>query len=207
VSPHDRRALTPVAPRPVPPTRSDRVDQIVAAARQIVETVGVDSLTMRRLGDELGIKAPSLYKHLPSRDAVVVQLVDETLFESGDRMHAAVSAPAADAAGGPVPALLGAYREFGRAHPNLYRLVTTGTLPRPALTPGLEDWAGEPFYRATADPYLAQALWAFAHGALILEIEERFVPGSDLDRTWQAGAHAFARAGAAWTALIEPIAQ
>ena len=145
---------------------------------------------MRRLGHELGIRAPSLYKHLPSRDAVVARLVDETLFESGARMHSAVSTRAA---GGPVRLLLVAYRDFGRNHPNLYRLVTTGTLPRAALTVGLEDWAGEPFYRATADPYRAQALWAFAHGTLILEIDERFVPGSDLDRTWQAGARAFAQ--------------
>ena len=126
---------------------------------------------MRRLGEELGIKAPSLYKHLPGRDAVIAHLVDETLFESGDLMHAAVSAPAQDATGGPVSALLNAYRDFGRDHPNLYRLVTTGDLPRSALTPGLEDWAGEPFYRATGEPYRAQALWAFAHGTLILEID------------------------------------
>ena len=192
MSPRSGRALPPVAPRPEPAPRSDRVNQIVAAARRLVETEGADALTMRRLGDELGIKAPSLYKHLPSRDAVVAQLVDETLFETGDLMHAAVSAPAVGAAGGPVAALLAAYRGFGRDHPNLYRLVTTGEFPRSALTPGLEDWAGEPFYRATAEPYRAQALWAFAHGALILEIDERFLPGSDLDRTWRDGARAFA---------------
>jgi AcrR family transcriptional regulator len=193
VSSRSRRALPPVAPRPEPDPRSGRVTQIVAAARQLVETEGPEALTMRRLGDELGIKAPSLYKHLPGRDAVVAQLVDETLFETGDRMHSAVSAPATDATDGPVPALLAAYRDFGRNHPNLYRLVTTGNLPRAALTPGLEDWAGEPFYRATGEPYRAQALWAFAHGTLILEIDERFLPGADLDRTWQAGARAFAR--------------
>lgn len=188
MSARSHRALAPVAPRPQPAQRSDRVNQIVAAARQLVETEGAQALTMRRLGDELDIKAPSLYKHLPGRDSVLAQLVDETLFETGDRMHSAVSAPAI---GGPVPALLAAYRHFGREHPHLYRLVTTGNLPRSALTPGLEDWAGEPFYRATAEPHRAQALWAFAHGTLILEIDERFLPGSDLDRTWQAGAHAF----------------
>jgi AcrR family transcriptional regulator len=191
VSSDSHRALPPVAPRPEPAPRSERVDQIVAASRQLVETEGAEALTMRRIGDELGIKAPSLYKHLPGREAVVARLVDDTLFESGERMHAAVSAPAADTTGGPVRALLAAYRDFGRNHPHLYRLVTTGNLPRSALTPGLEDWAGEPFYRATAEPHRAQALWAFAHGTLILEIDGRFRPGSDLDRTWQAGARAF----------------
>jgi AcrR family transcriptional regulator len=161
----------------------------------IVESEDADALTMRRLADELGIKAPSLYKHLPGRDAVVAQLVDETLFDTGDQMHAAVDSRAAEA-DGPVQALLAAYREFGRARPSIYRLVTTGTFPRDALTPGLEAWAGEPFYRATGDPYRAQALWAFAHGTLILEIDERFIPGSDLDRTWDSGAHAFTAATA-----------
>ncbi|MCW2525817.1 MAG: putative TetR-family transcriptional repressor [Pseudonocardiales bacterium] len=192
MSPH--RALPPVAPRPEPAPRSARVSQIVAAARAIVESEGADALTMRRLADELGIKAPSLYKHLPGRDAVVAQLVDETLFETGEKMHAAVESLTASTAG-PVPALLAAYREFGRTRPNLYRLVTTGTFPRDALTPGLEAWAGESFYRATGDPYRAQALWAFAHGALVLEIDERFLPGSDLDQTWHQGAVTFARSG------------
>jgi AcrR family transcriptional regulator len=191
VSSRAGRALPPVTLRPQPAPRSDRVNQIVAAARQLVEAEGAPALTMRRLGDRLGIKAPSLYKHLPGRDAVIAHLVDETLFASGERMHSAVSGPVHDDTTGPIPSLLVAYRDFGRNHPNLYRLVTTGNLPRSGLTPGLEDWAGEPFYRATADPYRAQALWAFAHGTLILEIDGRFLPGSDLDRTWQAGARAF----------------
>ncbi len=190
MSPRFRRALPPIAPRPEPGPRTDRISQIVAAARGLVEAEGAEALTMRRLADELGIKAPSLYNHLPGRDAVVAQLVDETLFLTGEQMHAAVTAPGP---GGPVSALLVAYRGFGRDHPNLYRLVTTGNLPRSALTPGLEQWAGEPFYRATGEPYRAQALWAFAHGTLILEIDGRFPSDSDLDRTWQAGAFAFAR--------------
>ena len=193
MSPRARRALNPiapVAPRPERASRTERVDEILEAARRIVETESADSLTMRRLGDELGIKAPSLYNHLPGRDAVVVALVEQTLFESGDRMHAAL---AAKGTAGPVATLLAAYRAFGREHPNLYRLVTTSTLPRPALTPGLEEWAGEPFYRATGDPYRAQALWAFAHGTVILEIDSRFTPGSDLDQTWLAGARAFSQ--------------
>lgn len=191
-----RRALPPVALRPEPGVPSERVSEIVAAARRLVEADGAAALTMRGLAAELSIKAPSLYKHLPGREAVLAQLVNDTLFESGDRMHAAVSAPT-NRVGGPVAALLAEYRHFGRDHPNLYRLVTNGRLPRASLTPGLEDWAGEPFYRATGEPYRAQALWAFAHGTLTLEIDERFLPGSDLDRTWRAGARAFAPGGTA----------
>ena len=39
--------------------------------------------------------------------------------------------------------------------------------------------------------YRSQALWSFAHGMVILEIDGRYPDGSDLDRTWAAGADAF----------------
>jgi AcrR family transcriptional regulator len=38
--------------------RSARERQIVAAARELLETEGPDALTMRRLGERLGIRAP-----------------------------------------------------------------------------------------------------------------------------------------------------
>jgi hypothetical protein len=46
----------------------------------------------------------------------------------------------------------------------------------------------------TKDEHLAQALWSYAHGMVTLELDERYPPGSDLDRTWSAGAAAFERA-------------
>ncbi len=55
---------------------------------------------------------------------------------------------------------------------------------QPALTP---------FFLAAGEPYLAQALFLFAHGMVILEIDRRFPEGSDLDRTWAEGARAFSQ--------------
>ena len=43
----------------------------------------------------------------------------------------------------------------------------------------------------TGEPHRAQALWSFAHGMVILELDGRFPAGSDLDRTWAEGAAAF----------------
>ena len=43
-----------------------RRDEIVAVAESILEREGPDGLTMRRLADALGIRAPSLYKHVAS---------------------------------------------------------------------------------------------------------------------------------------------
>jgi AcrR family transcriptional regulator len=168
--------------------RSHRACEIVAAARRVLEAEGPDALTMRRLGDELGIRAPSLYKHFPDKAAVEVALVEGALAEVGEILHDAV---ARRGDRGPVESLLTAYRRFAVAHPHLYRLATRGPLARHALPPGLEDWAGEPFYLATGEPYRAQALWSLAHGMAILEIDRRYPDGSELDHTWRAGAAAF----------------
>ncbi|SNQ51206.1 Transcriptional regulator, TetR family [Frankia canadensis] len=219
--------LARVAPRPVLPTPSPRVAEIITVSRELLEKEGAEALTMRRLAEVLGIRAPSLYKHISGKPQLEARLLEASLLEFGDALHTVLDRAAADraatggaasdrtaAAGGGtgdrssglgdgdggtgtatvVDALLTAYRGYARAHPNLYRLFTAGPLARDQLAPGVEDWAGEPFYRATGDPYRAQALWAAAHGTVILELDGRYLPGSDLDRTWSALAAAFAAA-------------
>lgn len=176
------------APRATP--FSERAADIVATARRVLETEGLDALTMRRLGDAVGMRAPSLYKHFPSKRHVEAALVEEAFAEMGAVLHRAVRRPGRRT---PVAAVLVAYRTMALANPHLYRLATGSDLPRDLLAPGLEAWSGEPFYLATGEPHRAQAMWAFAHGMAILEIEGRFPEGSQLDRTWRAGAESFAR--------------
>jgi len=182
----------PGYPAPPPATiRSPRAIQVVDAARRLLESDGPDALTMRRLGDVLGIRAPSIYKHFPAKPAVELAVIEDAMVELGTALHRAV---AGAARGEAVASLLVAYRTYALAHPNLYRLATGAGLSRQDMADGLEDWAGEPFYLATGEPYQAQALWAFAHGMVVLELDDRFLPDSDLDRTWAAGATAFVTA-------------
>jgi AcrR family transcriptional regulator len=143
---------------------------------------------MRRLGEVLGIRAPSIYKHFPGKPAVELAMIEDAMVELGTALHRAVAETATRE---PVALLLAAYRTYALTHPNLYRLATSAAPSRPDMAEGLEDWAGEPFYLATGEPHQAQALWAFAHGMVILELDDRFLPDSDLDRTWAAGATAF----------------
>ena len=177
-------------PRPMPRERTPRAHQIIDTARALLEGVGSSGLTMRRLADELGIRAPSLYKHVDGRPALELALVEIGLDETGLALHAAVAGSRSE----PISALVHAYRAMGLANPELYRLTTASSFPRAELLPGLEAWAGEPFFLAVGEPYLAQALWSFVHGTLILELDRRFLGGSDLDRTWQAGIEAFTAA-------------
>jgi AcrR family transcriptional regulator len=179
----------------LPPVASPRAAEVVAAARRVVERDGSGGLTMRAVADELQIKAPSLYKHVSGKAGIEADLVAAALLEMGEALHAALDAAPEPATGaGPVTALLTAYRRQALAQPAMYRLATTGPLARHELPPGLEEWAGSPFFLVTDDPYRAQALWSFAHGMVILELDGRFPDGSDLDRTWAAGAAAFEHA-------------
>ncbi|WP_248960819.1 TetR/AcrR family transcriptional regulator [Sphaerisporangium perillae] len=170
-------------PRPSP--LSPRAAQIVAAARELLEEEGPGALTMRALAERIGIRAPSLYKHFADKAAVEAALIEQGLAEVGTVLYAALDAPE------PVVSVLEAYRRAALAAPNMYRLTTSGPLPRHRLAAGLEEWAGTPFFLAAGDPHLAQALWSFAHGMVILELDGRYPEGSDLGRTWSEGARAF----------------
>jgi AcrR family transcriptional regulator len=169
--------------------RKRRVAEIVAAARRVLEDGGRDALTMRRVADELGIQAPSLYKHFGSKADLEAALLADAMIEIGDASHGAIHAGHGDEPA--LEPLLETYRSYSLSHPHLYRLATAGPLARVGLPPGLEEWAGNPWFVVTGDPHLAQALWSFAHGMVILELDGRYPPGSDLDATWAAGAKAF----------------
>jgi AcrR family transcriptional regulator len=166
--------------------RSARADEVVAAGRLLLEEEGPEALTMRRLAERLGIRAPSLYKHLPGKPALEAAIIATGLEESAAAFEAAVDGPP-----DPLPALAAAYRGFALDHPHLYRLMHNGPLPRQLLPPGLEDRAAAPVLRVAGSRARARAVWAFAHGMVMLELDHRFPPDADLDAAWRAGVAAF----------------
>jgi AcrR family transcriptional regulator len=82
--------------------RSARAEAVVAAARRLLEEEGPEALTMRRLAGRLGIKAPSLYKHLPDKTALQAAIIATGLEEAATTFEAAVAA--VTPAGGGAPA-------------------------------------------------------------------------------------------------------
>jgi AcrR family transcriptional regulator len=163
---------------------SSRQREIVECARSILEAEGREALTMRRLADEIGIRAPSLYKHFPDKRAVEIALIEIGFRESAEVYDAAL---AVEDGRSPLRRLAAAYRAYALAHPHLYRLMTEDPLPRERLQPGVEARGAEPLLRVIPDPNLARAVWAFAHGMTILELNGRFPPDADLDAAWAAG--------------------
>jgi AcrR family transcriptional regulator len=166
-----------------------RAREIVAAARELLESDGPDGLSMRRIADRLGIRAPSLYKHVPDKQALESALISAYFEESAERLEAA-----ARGAADPAAAIAGAYRDFARRNPHGYRLMTGRPLDRARLTPGAEERAARPLIDAVGgDRDAARALWAFLHGMTILELDGRFPPEADLDGAWRRGIAGFRR--------------
>jgi AcrR family transcriptional regulator len=166
----------------VRPERSARLVEILDAAESIVEREGIDALTMRRLADDVGIRAASLYKHIRDKDELLAMLQERALDSMG-----AVLVDADDLA-----SLGRAYRSWALAHPAMYELTCRRPLARDRLLPGAEDAAAAPVIAAVGgDEHRARALWAAAHGLVDLELADRFPEGADLDAAWQALIDAF----------------
>jgi AcrR family transcriptional regulator len=166
-----------------------RAREIVAAAGELLEQEGPDALSMRRLAERLGIRAPSIYKHVSGKEEVEAALVSDGFEAIAETFEQAVRG-----ADDPLGALALAYRRFALERPHLYRLMTERPLPRPLLRPGVEDRAALPVVQAAGgDPDRARAAWAFAHGMVVLELNGRFPPDADLDAAWEQGVAAFRR--------------
>jgi AcrR family transcriptional regulator len=169
-----------------PEQLSPRAREIVDTALELLEEEGPDGLSMRRLAERLGIRAPSIYKHLPDKQAL-----EAVIISRGFELQAEAFEAVGDAKD-QLSAIAGVYREFAKAHPHLYRLMTERELHRELLTPGVEARAALPVVEAVGgDADLARAAWAFAHGMTILELDNRFPPDADLDAAWKRGIGSF----------------
>jgi AcrR family transcriptional regulator len=175
--------LTMLASRTADLRSTTRAREIVEAARRILESDGGSALTMRRLAADLGMKAPSLYKHFPDKESLELELVVLGFEETTAAFEAALaSRPRSQ-----IAALGVAYRDYARAHPHIYRLMTDRPLPRERLPVGLEYRATAPLTQAMGSVAGARAAWALAHGLVMLEINGRFPADADVDAAWDVG--------------------
>ena len=155
-----------------------RRDEILDVAESLLESEGSTALTMRRVAEVMGIRAPSLYKHVTSKDDIEAGLQERAL-----RGMAVALAPA----GNDLVAIAAAYRRWALARPGLYELATGRPLRRDVIPAAVETAAAAPLVAAAGgEEHRARALWALAHGLVDLELAGRFPPDADLDQTWRA---------------------
>lgn len=90
---------------------------LVTEAAGLADQHGYDALSLSALADRVGVRPPSLYKHLGGLDDLRLRLARAGLDEAGRRLRAAVRDRRGRAA---LDALCTGYRAFAREHPGLY---------------------------------------------------------------------------------------
>jgi len=86
-------APTAAAPTALDDARPlDRHAEIVDAALELFATIGYRATTMAHIGDRIGIRGPSLYKHVASKQEVLVEIVTGMMEELLRRQRAALDA-------------------------------------------------------------------------------------------------------------------
>ncbi|MEJ0096865.1 MAG: WHG domain-containing protein [Bauldia sp.] len=90
---------------------------VIDAASEMADAEGIGAVTLVRLAEKLGVRAPSLYKHVDGLDALHRGIAVRGLREANARLQRATIGKARDEA---LFALAHAYWQFAREHPGLY---------------------------------------------------------------------------------------
>lgn len=91
--------------------------RVVDEAAELADEVGLEELTLAALAERLGVRQPSLYKHLDSLAGLRRSISLQAKGELGDvLLRAAVGRSGADA----ITVMAGAYREWALEHPARY---------------------------------------------------------------------------------------
>lgn len=150
--------------------------RIFSEALLLVQEKGIANLSMRNLADRLHIKAPSLYKHISSRDEIVSEIQAEGIKKFAQAILAAGPSKREKAL---------AYRQWATTNPHLYEVTFRIPLLRERLPVGLEDGVTQMIIAITGkDHEHARAVWALMHGLVDLENSQRFPPDANLAKTW-----------------------
>lgn len=172
-------------------------ETIVAQAWQLIEAEGADNLSLSKLAEQLGIKAPSLYRHVGSK-AGLLQAIN--LYTS-QALVARLNESAVLAIGDPntqIAAIMHSYREFALTHPHTYVLAFTNH--DDTLRPDedvLEQLALplQQLITAVSGPEKSLAAlrgaMALAHGFVMLELHGQLRRGGDLAADFSTAVHAY----------------
>jgi len=150
-------------------------ETLVIVASELLEQEGIDAVSMRRLAQALDVRASSLYHHFAEKSALLNAVAEKGLHSLAAELEQARVGSGMDAHQ-QLRALGMAYREWALLHPQLY-LLLFGSTP-------VEEQPS-PLGRTVSAPMLAiatqlvgeqkaaaatQALWAFVHGFVMLEL-------------------------------------
>ena len=151
---------------------------LIVAAREALETMPPDAVSLKSLAARLGVSQPAPYRHFGSRDALLAAVAADGF----ERFHTLLTEAAAGATGGQeFEACCLAYVAFGRANMSVYRLMFASRLLQTSEDQALKLAASAAFDMLVegvtryvpAERVLATAIWVWStlHGLVMLDAE------------------------------------
>ena len=159
--------------------------RILKAALRLVDREGLEALSMRRLGQALGVEAMSLYNHVPNKAAVLDGLVELLLGELK------IPGPEAGDWRERIRRTSQSYRRIAHAHPHAFPLAVTRSYNTPATLRQLEltlQILHEAGFDAETALHVFQTTTSYVSGYVLAELPrltrrpEPDGPGTRLDR-------------------------
>ncbi|MDQ0120995.1 AcrR family transcriptional regulator [Pseudarthrobacter defluvii] len=163
---------------------------MIGEAARLIDQRGIDGLSLAVLAEQLGVRGPSLYKHVDGVDALRRGVMLAAKRALGDAMaHAAVGRSGADA----IKAVCLAYRAWALDHPGQYPLSMRAPAPDDEEDAAVSAQLVGIAYRVLAgyglegdDAVDATRFFRSAlHGYVALETSGGFALPVDLDRSFQ----------------------
>jgi AcrR family transcriptional regulator len=165
---------------------------VVRTAAELVDTApaGLDDLSLSRLAEQLGVRTPSLYKHVAGLPALHRDLAFLGVKLLGDQLVDAAIGRSADEA---VRALADAYRSFAHEHPGLYAAALRAPAPEDTELQEAARWVADVVVRVLeayglhGDDALhaVRAFRSSIHGFVSLEAAGGFGLPLDLDESYR----------------------
>lgn len=164
---------------------------VTAAAADLADEIGLQGITMSLLAGRLGVKAPSLYKHVESQAALRRAVGVLALTELEDAVGSAI---ASAAPGERLDAAAAAIRTYVQRHPGRYAAtvsVDPASSEDPLTVAGgrlMDTLAGTLVAYAIPETQLVHALRlvrSLLHGFVALEQADGFLIAVDTDESFR----------------------
>ncbi|CUR58822.1 Transcriptional regulator, tetR family [metagenome] len=164
---------------------------VVAGAASLADEIGLENLTMGRVAERLGVRTPSLYKHIDGQADLNRRIAVLAMTEIGDALRDSLQGRAGRDA---LSAAAHTVRTFALEHPGRYAATTGGSSTDPAdpfvvagarviesLAAVLAGYRIEPGEQVHA----LRMLRSLLHGFALIEAAGGFQFDTDIDESFE----------------------